>query len=40
MRVRKPSKNPFFSASLGGWMTETLVLLLLLGSVDSLPHLG
>ena len=40
MKVRKPSKNPFFSASLGGWMTATLVLLLLLGSVDSLPRLG
>ena len=40
MRVRKPSKNPFLSASLGGWTTAILVLLLLLGSVDSFPRLG
>ena len=40
MSVLKPSKNHSLSASLGVCMTATLVLLLLLGSVNSLPCLG
>ena len=35
MRVCKPSRNPFFSASLGGLMTATLVHLLLLHGLSA-----